>query len=127
MIKKFVAHAGSEFTIEWYFNERDKSAALEYYKGLTRSRKKKLIHLLFELGDIGKVYNKEKFRHEGDQIYALKASQDRFLCFFFEGSKIIMTNAYEKKRQKMPQKEKVKALNARKNYTKRCSEGIYYE
>ncbi len=127
MIKKFVAYEGGELTIEWYYNSHGKSVALEYFKKLARSRQKKLAHLFFELGDLGKIYNKEKFRHEGNQIYALKASQDRFLCFFFEGSKIILTNAYEKKSKKMPQREKTKALNARKTYKKRCMEETYYE
>ena len=127
MIKKLMAYEGSEFTIEWYFNEQDKSIALKYYNGLALSRKKKLVHLFYELGDLGKIYNKKKFRHEGHQIYAIKASKDRFLCFFFDGSKIILTNAYEKKSKKMPQREKTKALNTRKAYKKRCNEGTYYE
>ena len=92
-----MVYEGSEFTIEWYHDLRGKSVALEYFKRLARNCQKKLAPLFFELGDLGKIYNKTKFRHEGNQIYALKASQDRFLCFFFEGSKIILTNAYEKK------------------------------
>ena len=127
MVKRVVAYVGNEFTIEWYFDEQDKSIALEYFKRLDRSRQKKFAQLLYALGDVGKIFNKEKFRHEGNQIYAIKTSQDRFLCFFFDGSKIILTNAYEKKSQKMPQREKNKALNARKIYKRRCSEGTYDE
>ena len=127
MVKRFVAYEGSEFTIEWYYNQHGKSSALEYFEKLTRSSKKKIAHLFFALGDAGKIYNKEKFRHEGNQIYALKTSQDRFLCFFFKGSKVILTNAYEKKSKKMPQREKAKALNSRKTYKKRCLEETYYE
>ncbi len=85
---KFLAYKGSEFTIEWYFDDRCKSDALAYFKSLPTGRKKKLIHLLCLLGDIGKIFNKEKFRYEGNQIYALKPSPDRFLCFFFDGSKV---------------------------------------
>ncbi len=47
--------------------------------------------------------------------------------FFFDGSKIILTNAYEKKTAKMPQREKTKALNIKRDYKKRYSEGTYYE
>ncbi|MFC1841690.1 type II toxin-antitoxin system RelE/ParE family toxin [Candidatus Dependentiae bacterium] len=127
MIKKFLAHKGSKFAIEWYFNKQGKSTAFEYFKKLSPSRKKKLIHLLFVLGDVGKMFNKEKFRYEGDQIYAIKTSPDRFLCFFFEGAKIIITNAYEKKSAKMPKREKLKSLNAKKGYKERCNGGVYYE
>ena len=127
MAKNFIAYVGNEFTIEWYFDDREKSVALGYFKELSRERQKKLVHLLYVLGDIGKIFNEEKFRHEGDQIYAIKSSPDRFFCFFFEGSKIIITNAYEKKTAKMPAKEKHKALKAREDYIKRCKEGDYYD
>lgn len=83
--------------------------------------------MFFLLGDIGKIFNEEKFRNEGDQIYAIKASADRFLCFFFDGSKLIITNAYEKKTAKMPQKEKQRALKAKADYTKRFKDGNYYD
>ena len=126
-MKKFIAHKGSKLTIEWYFDQRGKSNVLEYFNMLPLERKKKFIHLLFLLGDLGKIFNKEKFRYEGDQIYAIKIFPDRFLCFFFKDSKIIITNAYEKKFTKMPKNEKIKALKAKKDYEIRHKEGIYYE
>jgi phage-related protein len=66
-------------------------------------------------------------RHEGDKIFAFKPVPDRFLCFFYEGGKIILTNAYEKKSPKMPATEKSKALRAMADYIKRCKEGNYYD
>ena len=55
--------------------------ALDYFEMLSNERKKKLVHLFCVLGDIGKIFNEEKFRHEGDQVYAIKSTDDRFLCF----------------------------------------------
>ena len=127
MIKRFLAHQGNKVSIEWYFDKRGKSPAFEYFKDLSPDRKKKLIHLFYLLGDIGRIFNKEKFRYEDDQIFAIKSSPDRFSCFFFEGSKVIVTNAYEKKASKMPPREKQKALKAKENYKKRCKLGTYYE
>jgi len=75
---------------------------------------------------MGKIFNEEKFRYEGNQIYALKTSPDRFLCFFFEGSKVIVTNAYEKKTAKMPPSEKEKSLKAKEDYIKRYKGETYY-
>ena len=124
---KYIAYKGTEFTIEWYFNSRDKSEALAYFEALPPDRKKKLAHLFYLLGDIGKIFNEEKFRYEGNQIYALKSSEDRFLCFFFDGSKIIVTNAYEKKSAKMPFREKERALKAKNDYIKRRKGGNYYD
>jgi hypothetical protein len=125
MKKKIIAYEGKEYIIEWYFNDREKSEAFAYFESLPGDRQKKFAHLLLLLGDAGKIFNQEKFRYEGDQIYAFKPSPDRFFCFFFDGSKVIITNAYEKKSAKMPAKEKEKALKAKENYIKRVKGGIY--
>jgi phage-related protein len=127
MDKKFIAFEGEKYLIEWYFNDNEKSEALAYFKSLSDDRQKKFSYLLSVMGDAGKLFNEEKFRHEGDQIYVFKPSSDRFFCFFFDGAKIIITNAYEKKSAKMPQKEKEKALKARAIYIKRTKEGSYYD
>ncbi|KKS67879.1 MAG: hypothetical protein UV38_C0003G0106 [candidate division TM6 bacterium GW2011_GWE2_42_60] len=68
MKKNYIAHYGDEFTIEWYFDSRGKSQALEYFKELSEGQKKKLVHLLYLLGVTGKIFNIEKFRSEGDQL-----------------------------------------------------------
>ena len=127
MKKKIIAYEGKEYIIEWYFNDRGKSEAFVYFESLSDDRQKRLARLLTLLGDSGKIFNQEKFRYEGDQIYAFKPSPDRFFCFFFDGAKVIVTNAYEKKSAKMPVKEKDKALKAKENYIKRIKEGSYYD
>lgn len=122
----FIAYQGEKFTIEWYIDQSGKSSAQSYYNKLPESQKKKFTHLLYTICLCGKVFNQEKFRYEGDHIYALKIAPDRFLCFFYDGKKIIITNAYEKKCDKMPNQEKQKALNAMVDYIKRCKGGFYY-
>ncbi len=81
MVKKFIAHQSDKFTIERYFDEKGKSSVLEYFNALSSGQKKKLIHLFYLFGDIGKIFNKEKFRYEGNQIYAMKPSQISFCVF----------------------------------------------
>lgn len=124
--KEFVAYEGKEFTIEWYFDSKGKSKSFEYYQASTVDRKQKLARLLIVLGDTGAIHNREKFRHEEDQIYAFKPSSDRYFCFFYQDAKIIITNAYEKKTKKMPIREKVKAVKARIDYIERCKDKTYY-
>jgi phage-related protein len=127
MEKFFIAYQGNKFTLEWYYDDLGKSEALEYFNALSLDRRKKADYLFSLLGDSGKLFNKEKFCYEDDQIYALKPSPDRFLCFFFDGKKVIITSAYEKKTKKIPSKEKQRALKVKQDYTKRCMEGTYYE
>ena len=47
--------------------------------------------------------------------------------FFFEGKKIIITNAFVKKSQKLKKQDKDCAVNARIDYAKRIKEAIYYD
>ena len=127
MKKSFIAYDGDEFIIEWYFNSKGKSPALEYYDKLSITQKMKLEYLFRMLADTGKIRSEEKFRNEGHQIYAFKPMPDRFLSFFYQGAKKIVTNAFEKKQDKMPPREKEKALKLKDDYIKRCIEGTYYE
>jgi phage-related protein len=126
MDEKFIAYKGKKFTIEWYYNAKKESEALDYFEELTPDRQKKLAHLLYVMGEMGQIRNEEKFTSEDDQIYAFKPHPDRFLCFFFAGGKIIITNAYEKKSQKMPPREKERASKFKADYTKRVKGGTYY-
>ena len=79
------------------------------------------------MGDSGEIRDKTKFVYEGDKIYAFKPKPDRFLCFFCEGSRVVITNGFRKKQQKLPKKEKEKALKIRNDYLNRLKSGSYYE
>lgn len=79
------------------------------------------------MGDGGEIKDVTKFRHEGDKIYAFKPQPERFLCFFVKGKKIILTNAFRKKQQTFPQKEKDKALKYRDDYIDRTKKDDYYD
>jgi len=125
--KEYIALEGEKFTIEWYFSEDDKSVSLDYYKSLDIKYRAKLLNLFKLISDTGEIKNKEKFRNEGNSIYTFKPQPYRFLCFFFEGQKIIITNAFYKDTQKLPKNEKIKALDIKKDYELRIKEGNYYE
>jgi phage-related protein len=71
------------------------------------------------MGDAGKIMDRTKFVDEGDGIYAFKPQPDRYLSFFMEDKKIIVTNAFMKKTQKLPVKEKELAMRYRKDYIER--------
>jgi hypothetical protein len=124
---EFIAYAGHLFTIEWYFDEYSKSQALEHFEELSRDQKIQTLKLFRLMGDLGKIWDQSKFRNEGDSIYAFKPQPDRFLCFFVKGKKIIVTNGFTKKHDKLPLGEKYKALKIKNDYEKRVKKGEYYE
>ena len=122
-----LAYKGSVFSIEWYFDEQGNSPARDYYQSLSNERRIKFLKLVRLMGDLGKIFDITKFRNEGDQIFAFKPQPDRYLCFFMAGKKIIITNGFEKKSQKLPSGEKMKALKAKADFELRIKRGTYYE
>jgi phage-related protein len=58
----------------------------------------------------GRCQAKEYF---DDLTDVFRPQPDRFFCFFMKGSRIYVTNAYEKKSQKMPKAQKARALRLR--------------
>lgn len=125
--KEYIAYEGEAYTIEWFFNESGESQPHDYAEALTVQEQAKLLSLLKLMGDKGQILNKEKFRNEEDQIYAFKPKPHRFLCFFVKGKKIIITNAFQKKQEKLPPNEKTRALQCRKSFEERVKKGTYYE
>jgi phage-related protein len=126
-MKQFIAYKGNEYTIEWYYDIKGRALALEFFKKQPKEKQRKVLNLFRLMGDQGKIFDETKFRNEGDKIYAFKPQPDRYLCFFFRGKKIIITNAFTKKTQKLPQGEKELALKAYQSYEKRIKEETYYE
>lgn len=126
-MSEYILYSGKFFTVEFFYNDRGMSHALDYYEELSIVQKAKFIQLVEMLANTGQIRNIQKFRHEDDQIYAFKPKPDRFLCFFYTGKKVIITNAFEKKADKLPTREKQKALDAREDYKIRINKGIYYE
>lgn len=122
-----IAYEGSEFTIEWFFDEKDRSQALDYFSEQPKEKQRKVLNLFRIMGDHGRIFDETKFKNEGDGIYAFKPQPDRYLCFFFKGKKIIVTSAFVKKSQKLPRGEKEQAVKAKDSYEKRISEEVYYE
>lgn len=121
-----IAYRGDAFTIEWYYDEAGQSPALEYFNGSSEDHQDDALLLFRRMGDSGKIFDTTKFRSEGDKIFAFKPSPYRYLCFFFAGRKIIVTNAYLKKSQKLPPSEKARALKAKVDYESRVRKGTYY-
>lgn len=126
-MKQRIAYEGTEYTIEWYYDPKGQSQALEYFNEQPKDKQRKLLNLFRLMGEQGKIFDETKFRNEEDGIYAFKPQPDRYLCFFFKGKKIIVTNAFIKKTPKLPQSEKDRALKAYQSYEKRVKEGDYYE
>jgi len=99
---------------------------LDFYLTLPMSERIKLMHLFKRMGDAGEIKDRTKFMFEGDKIYAFKPQPHRFLCFFFTAGKIIITNAFRKNQQKLPELEKKRALKYKNDYETLVKGNKYY-
>ncbi len=126
-MKEFIAYQGDTLTVEWFFDEKGNSDSLDYFESLSDTQKRKTLMLFKRMGDFGKISDITKFRNEGDKIFAFKPQPERFLSFFYTGKKIVITNGFRKKSQKLPEKEKNLALQRMNSYDSRVSSGDYYE
>ena len=126
-MKEFIAYKGEALTVEWFFNEKGKSEALDFFETLSNAQKRKTLMLFKRIGDFGKIFDITKFRNEGEKIFVFKPQPDRCLSFFYVGKKIVITNGFRKKAQKLPKEEKNLALKRMKNYDLRVTNGNYYE
>ena len=125
--EEYIVYTGEKFSVEWYFDENTKSQAMDYFNSLDENEQRKLLYLVKRLGDFGVISDKTKFNYEEDGIWAFKPKPDRFLSFFTNGKKVIITNAFQKKCQKMPKTEKEKAVKCRTDYEERIKGGTYYD
>jgi phage-related protein len=111
-----VIYAGCCFTVEWYYDKEGNSRVYDYFLGTTQEQKRKFLILVKRTGDFGKIFDKTKFRNEGDGIYAFKPQPDRYLSFFTKGNEIIVATAFCKKTNKLPKNEKDSVLRLRQDY-----------
>ena len=121
--KSCVIYIGERFTLEWYYDINGESVVYDYFKESTEELQDKFLILVKKMGDFGKIFDKTKFRNEGDGIFAFKPQPDRYLSFFTDDKKIIVTNGFMKKTDKLPINEKKLAIKYRQDYFERKTGG----
>lgn len=127
--EEYIFYQGEKFQVEFYFNEKGDLPAKEYFDNADRQVRIKLLALVKFMAEEGRLFDEGKFRivDKHEKIYEFKPMAERFFNFFFEGRKIILTNAYRKKGQKVDDKELARAVNLKKDYELRVKGGAYYE
>jgi len=121
--KSCLIYAGQKFIIEWYYDKDGKSVGFDYFTESAEKLQDKFLVLVKKMGDFGKITDKTKFRNEGDGIYAFKPQPDRYLSFFTDDKKIIVTNGFVKKTDRLPRNEKKLAIKYRQDYFERKKGG----
>ncbi len=125
----FVFYVGEHYRVEFYFSEKGRMFAKEYFQDSDSQVQVKLLALVKYISENGRLYDENKFRlvDKHEKLYEFKPKHDRFFSFFHEGKKIIITHAYHKKTQKVDGQELARAIKYKRDYEQRVKEGSYYE
>ena len=59
--KEYIVFNGLKFVVEWYFNSKGNSEALEYFDSLNDDEQMKALGLFELMGNVGEIKNKNKF------------------------------------------------------------------
>ena len=88
--------AGTVFTIRAVVRD-GRNAVVEFLRDdLQQTERAKVMALLEYVAEQGPPLNEEKFRHEGNGIYALKTSAVRLYGFFDGQRQIVLTHGFKK-------------------------------
>ena len=125
----YVFYQGEKFQVEFFYTEKGEMPAKKYFDDSDRQVQIKLLALVKYMAEHGRLFDETKFRlvDKKDKIYEFKPFHERFLNFFFEGKKIVITNVYRKKSRSVDGRELLKAINFKRDYEIRIKEGNYYE
>ncbi len=127
--EEYVFYQGAKFQVEFFFSEKGRLPAKEYFDS-SESRVQIKLHALVKLmAEEGRLFDERKFRSvdKKEKIYEFKPMADRYFNFFYEGKKIIITNAYRKQGQKVDSRELARAVTMKRDYESRVKGGAYYE
>ncbi len=130
-LEEILIYEGLYFVAEWYYTDAGQLPALEYYSSMRvidQGRFDDFVEYICNLkrGD-RPPQTMYRIEDSENKIYALKPRDERFFNFTTVGAKVIITNAYHKRSQKVDRDELAKAIRFREDYLRRVQGGTYYE
>ncbi|MEZ4815744.1 MAG: type II toxin-antitoxin system RelE/ParE family toxin [Bdellovibrionota bacterium] len=113
---------GNVFAIEAFISDQGGPLALKFLESLSEKEQVPMAALFQRMADTGKIWNEQKFKHlEGsDSIFEFKTNENRVLCFFFVGKRVILTHGFKKKQPKTPKDEIERAENLKKEFERKA-------
>lgn len=111
------------FVVEFFELSSEKIPVQEFLDSLEEKLRSKTVTNIQLLGEFGTELKKPFSKYIEEGIFELRTKQgsdiDRVLFFFREGKKIILTNGFVKKTDKIPKSELDLAKKYKKEYEKR--------
>jgi len=89
-------------------------------KNLSKPDKAKVLKIIEQLADEGKVASREQFKKiEGENFFEIKKFQIRMPCYFQPGGRIIITHGFMKKGESIHPEEIKRMKRIRDEYEQR--------
>jgi hypothetical protein len=105
-----IAYAGRQFQIAYARERSGHSPGAEFFNGLSKDDKAKLMYLFRLMGDEGAIRNKEKLGTLGEGLFEFRSFQIRMpFGYAKERGVILITHGFVKKRDKAPKEEIARA------------------
>lgn len=116
------------YQVLYYEDEKGFSPIEMFFAKLTEKQRSKTYRDIELLSLYGNFLREPQSKYIRNGIYELRTKQgsdiSRILYFFFVGKKIILTNGFMKKTQKLPERELKLAIKYKEEFIKR---GKYHE
>lgn len=114
----------SNITCFYYITESNKSPIRDFVDSLDSGSQRKFFFTKSLLEEFGRKLPQPHAKYIGNEIFELRFTgregQIRILYFFFHQDKAIFTNGFIKKTAKVPEREKVLAVERRKAFLERA-------
>lgn len=116
-----LVYRGEVFAIEFLVTESGHVPAEKWLESLPVTSQQKFAALFSQMGDHGRIWNERKFKHltGSNQIFEFKVADDRILCFFFFGKRLLLTHGFRKSGDKTPKREIARAESLKKDFERR--------
>ncbi|MDD4879215.1 MAG: type II toxin-antitoxin system RelE/ParE family toxin [Candidatus Omnitrophica bacterium] len=129
LTEDYIFYCGNKIEVEFYFTEEGEIPAKEFLESINEAKLiGKLMGYAKLIAEQGTLYDEKKFRivAKKQRMYEFKPMAFRFFSFF-SGGKLIITNGYMKKSQKVKREELNRAIRYKNDYLFRVERGEYYE
>jgi len=93
---------------------------LKEWKTAAPAQRVKVLRTIERLADEGRCDNVERFKHERNGIFAIKAWQIRLYCFWSNDKRLVLTNVVTDKKQ---DKARVSDLDRAERIRSECVNG----
>lgn len=116
------------FRLEFYRTARGDEPVLEYIRAQVKRHRATIGRALRNLEGLGNAARRPMVDYLGNDLYELRipidGHQHRVLYFFHARSLIVLTSAFLKNEEKVPQEDLTRAWRRRRDWIDRLAEGV---